>query len=444
MKKRILSAVLLSGATLGATVSVNAEDYDTKIAAKDNAITNLTSQQAAAQLEVESIQTQVGTLSAQQADLEAQNVVLKEKSATLSTEIQTLSEKIVARSESLKKQARSAQKQNTVTNYINTVVNSKSISEAISKVVAIREVVSANHTMLEKQESDKAALAEKQKENQAAINTIAANQATLAANKSTLETQQAELKAAQATLAVELATVEGEKSSLVAEKSTAESVAASVSTSQSVAASVSASESTSIVEAAASASAVASEVAASVSASVAASESVAAVSASTAAVEAQQTSEVASAAPRNVVQPQAAATQAASPVPAVSPASTHRPSSVMPTVNTAGNTYPVGQCTWGAKSLAPWAGNNWGNGGQWAVSAAAAGFSVGSTPTVGSIAVWNDGGYGHVAVVVAVESSTRIQVMEANYNGIQSIGNHRGWFNPTATYQGAAVYIYPR
>ncbi len=48
MKKRILSAVLLSGATLGATVSVNAEDYDTKIAAKDNAITNLTSQQARA------------------------------------------------------------------------------------------------------------------------------------------------------------------------------------------------------------------------------------------------------------------------------------------------------------------------------------------------------------------------------------------------------------
>ena len=115
-----------------------------------------------------------------------------------------------------------------------------------------------------------------------------------------------------------------------------------------------------------------------------------------------------------------------------------------PVVNTAGNTYPVGQCTWGVKSLAPWAGNYWGNGGQWAASAAAAGFSVGSTPVVGSIAVWNDGGYGHVAYVTAVESATRIQVMEANYNGNQSIANHRGWFNPTTTYQGAAVYIYPR
>ena len=37
------------------------------------------------------------------------------------------------------------------------------------------------------------------------------------------------------------------------------------------------------------------------------------------------------------------------------------------------NTYPVGQCTWGAKSLAPWAGNNWGNAKNWIASAQAAG-----------------------------------------------------------------------
>ena len=37
-------------------------------------------------------------------------------------------------------------------------------------------------------------------------------------------------------------------------------------------------------------------------------------------------------------------------------------------------------------------------------SAAAAGFRTGSTPQVGAIISWNDGGYGHVAVVTAVES----------------------------------------
>ena len=106
------------------------------------------------------------------------------------------------------------------------------------------------------------------------------------------------------------------------------------------------------------------------------------------------------------------------------------------------NTYPIGECTWGAKALAPWAGNYWGNGGQWAASASAAGFRVGSTPAVGAIAVWNDGGYGHVAVVTAVESDTRIQVSESNYNGNRTIGNYRGWFNPTSGW-GSLSYIYP-
>ncbi|HEX1911391.1 TPA: CHAP domain-containing protein, partial [Streptococcus pneumoniae] len=78
----------------------------------------------------------------------------------------------------------------------------------------------------------------------------------------------------------------------------------------------------------------------------------------------------------------------------------------------------------------------------WATSAAAAGFRTGSTPQVGAIACWNDGGYGHVAVVTAVESTTRIQVSESNYAGNRTIGNHRGWFNPTTTSEGFVTYIY--
>ena len=107
-------------------------------------------------------------------------------------------------------------------------------------------------------------------------------------------------------------------------------------------------------------------------------------------------------------------------------------------------TYPVGQCTWGAKALAPWAGNWWGNGGQWAASARRAGFRTGSTPEVGAIACWDDGGYGHVGVVTHVESNTRIQIQESNYLGKQYISNFRGWFDPTASYWGRLTYIYPK
>ncbi|MGZ1025922.1 CHAP domain-containing protein, partial [Streptococcus thermophilus] len=110
------------------------------------------------------------------------------------------------------------------------------------------------------------------------------------------------------------------------------------------------------------------------------------------------------------------------------------------------NTYPVGQCTWGVKSLAPWAGNNWGNAKNWIASAQAAGHSVGTTPVAGAIAVWpNDGGgYGHVAYVTSASGANSIQVMESNYAGNMSISNYRGTFDPTSSAHGGSVfYIYP-
>ncbi len=107
------------------------------------------------------------------------------------------------------------------------------------------------------------------------------------------------------------------------------------------------------------------------------------------------------------------------------------------------NTYPVGQCTWGAKALAPWAHNYWGDAGGWIYSAQAAGFRTGSTPMVGAIAVWSGGYYGHVAVVTDVQSATSIKVMESNYGGNQYIADLRGWFNPQVTSEGYVQYIYP-
>lgn len=107
------------------------------------------------------------------------------------------------------------------------------------------------------------------------------------------------------------------------------------------------------------------------------------------------------------------------------------------------NTYPHGECTWGAKALAPWAGNYWGNGGDWANSARSAGFTVNDTPAVGAIATWDDGGYGHVAVITAVQGN-KIQVKESNYNGNRFIGNHRGGFFDPRYSQGKVSYIHPK
>ena len=393
MKKKILASLLLSTvmvSQVAVLTTAHAETTDDKIAAQDNKISNLTAQQQEAQKQVDQVQEQVSAIQTEQSNLQSENDRLQEESKKLEGEITELSKNIVSRNDSLQKQARSAQTNGAATNYINTIVNSKSITEAISRVAAMSEIVSANNKMLEQQKADKKAISEKQVANNDAINTVIANQQKLADDAQTLTTKQAELKAAELNLAAEKATAEDEKASLLEKKAAAEAEAK------------------------------------------AAAEAEAAYKAKQAS---QEQTVVASGNTTFTAEVQAVSESSSSYTPALVK---HHP-----TYSTNASSYPVGECTWGVKTLAPWAGDYWGNGAQWATSAAAAGFRTGSTPQVGAIACWNDGGYGHVAVVTAVSSSTSIQVSESNYGGNRTIGNKRGWFNPTTTSEGFVTYIYP-
>lgn len=412
MKKKIFATILLSTVALsqGAVVAgVSADSTDDKIAAQDNKINSINQQQQSAQAQVDQIQGQVSEIKKQQENLQAENDRLNEESERLSAEIDELSKNIVARQESLANQARSAQTTGTATSYINAIVSSGSLTEAISRISAMNEIADANNKMLQEQKRDKEEIAQKQKENNDAINTVIANKQQLEDDAQALSTKEAELKVAQLNLAAEKSTAENEKNALLQQKAEAEKAAAAA--------------------AAAEAAYRAKQ-----------KEQQAAVKAS---ANTTLQAQVQVAAQTPAATPAAAQTQAA-PQPAVQTQAAAAPvaTTSRPTYSTSASSYPVGECTWGAKTLAPWAGDYWGNGGQWAASAAAAGFRTGSQPQVGAIACWNDGGYGHVAVVTAVQSTTSIQVSESNYNGIRSIGNYRGWFNPT-TAQGTVTYIYP-
>ena len=412
MKKKLFATILLSTVALsqGAVVAgVSADSTDDKIAAQDNKINSINQQQQSAQAQVDQIQGQVSEIKKQQENLQAENDRLNEESERLSAEIDELSKNIVARQESLANQARSAQSTGTATSYINAIVSSGSLTEAISRISAMNEIADANNKMLQEQKRDKEEIAQKQKENNDAINTVIANKQQLEDDAQALSTKEAELKVAQLNLAAEKSTAENEKNALLQQKAEAEKAAAAA--------------------AAAEAAYRAKQ-----------KEQQAAVKAS---ANTTLQAQVQAAAQTPAATPAAAQTQAA-PQPAVQTQAAAAPvaTTSRPTYSTSASSYPVGECTWGAKTLAPWAGDYWGNGGQWAASAAAAGFRTGSQPQVGAIACWNDGGYGHVAVVTAVQSTTSIQVSESNYNGIRSIGNYRGWFNPT-TAQGTVTYIYP-
>lgn len=411
MKKKILatimlSTVVLSNANYVAVISAN--DVDSQIAAKNQQISELTAQQAEAQQQVDAIQGQVDAIVSEQAKLTEENTRLEAESQALAEDIERLSADIVSRDGALKEQARSAQVDGSASSYINTILDSKSIVDAVSRVNAMREIIAANNRMLEQQKADKESIVEKQKANQEAITTLAANRQKLEDDAQVLQVRQAELEAAKLNLAVQKATAEDEKNSLLAQKAAAEEAARQAAARQ--------------AEYQAQQAALAQQQVASVSAPVVSTpvettvtETVATVSQSTPTVS----------------------------TPTTSISSGSGSSAAANNARYDASSYPIGECTWGVKSQVSWVGPYWGNANQWVASARAEGFSVGTTPQVGAVAVWVGGAYGHVALVTAVESSTNIQVSESNYMGRRYIGNHRGWFNPTTTSDGAVYYIYP-
>lgn len=410
MKKKILATLLLSTVVLTSLNDVAvivANDIDSQIAAKNQQISELTAQQAEAQQQVDVIQGQVDEIIAEQAKLTEENARLEAESQALAADIERLSADIVSRDGALKEQARSAQTDASASSYINTILDSKSIVDAVSRVNAMREIVAANNRMLEQQKTDKEVIVEKQKANQEAINTLAANRQKLEDDAQILQVRQAELQVAQLNLAAQKATAEDEKNSLLEQKAAAEEAARQAAARQ--------------AEYEAQQRALAAQQAASVAAPV---------------VVASETAQAAVAS-EPVVTPTVS-------TPVVSSSSGSGSSAAARNASFDSSSYPVGECTWGVKSQLSWVGPYWGDAKHWLASAAAEGFRTGSTPQVGAIAVWTGGYYGHVAVVTAVESSTSIQVVESNYMGRRYIGNHRGgYFNPTTTSEGAVYYIYP-
>ena len=437
MKKKVLSTLLLSTVLLSQglttiqtvsagvlnphevvdvpqTISTPTGVSNSAIAEQDQKVEQLTEKQKEASSHLESVQSKVTALEIEQANLQAETDHLESVSKDLEKDINNLSKNIVSRQESLEKQARSAQTSGSVLEYVNAVVNSNSISDAISKVTSMNQIVEASNKMLAQQKRDKEDILAKQEENNQAINTVIANKEKLEDDAQALNSRKAELEVAKLNLEVEKTEAEDKKAELVEQKAEAERQAAKALEEEKAYLAQKESEKAVVTN----------------SANTSLAQEVSAVSTPSAPTTLEEV------APSSEPQEEVI-TSTSTPTVTPTVSTTSRPR-----YNTDASSYPTGECTWGAKTLAPWVGDYWGNGAQWATSAAAAGFRTGSTPQVGAIACWNDGAYGHVAVVTAVESNTRIQVSESNYGKKRYIGNHRGWFNPTTTSEGFVTYIY--
>jgi surface antigen len=106
-------------------------------------------------------------------------------------------------------------------------------------------------------------------------------------------------------------------------------------------------------------------------------------------------------------------------------AETKAPIIIQHPVTDASNSYAWGQCTWYAKNKRPDLPNNLGNANTWYSTAAAEGYSVGSTPYAGAIGTTTEGAYGHVVYVESVNTDGTVNISEMNYAGGVGVVHYR-------------------
>ena len=227
MKKKIISAILMSTVVLSAAAPLSGVYADTNsdIAKQDATISSAQSAKAQAQAQVDSLQSKVDSLQQKQARTKAQIAKIESEAKALNAQIATLNESIAERTKTLEAQARSAQVNSSATNYMDAVVNSKSLTDVIQKVTAIATVSSANKQMLEQQEKEQKELSQKSETVKKNYNQFVSLSQSLDSQAQELTSQQAELKVATLNYQATIATAQDKKQSLLDEKAAAEKAA---------------------------------------------------------------------------------------------------------------------------------------------------------------------------------------------------------------------------
>nr|WP_101927891.1 CHAP domain-containing protein [Lactococcus lactis] len=420
MKKKIISAILMSTVVLSAAAPLSGVYADTNsdIAKQDATISSAQSAKAQAQAQVDSLQSKVDSLQQKQTSTKAQIAKIESEAKALNAQIATLNESIKERTKILEAQARSAQVNSSATNYMDTVVNSKSLTDVIQKVTAIATVSSANKQMLEQQEKEQKELSQKSETVKKNYNQFVSLSQSLDSQAQELTSQQAELKVATLNYQATIATAQDKKQALLDEKAAAEKAAQEAAKKQ---AAYEAQQKEAAQAQAASTAATAKAVEAATS-SASASSSQAQASQSSSSTSSNNTSSSSSS---STSSSSSSSNNDTTPTPTPTPPSTGGSG-----INSSpiGNPYAGGGCTdyvWQyfaaqgiyIRNIMP------GNGGQWASNGPAQGVLhvVGAAPGVivssfsADFVGYANSPYGHVAIVKSVNSDGTITIKEGGY-----------------------------
>lgn len=409
MKKRLLT-VLVTGTvlSLGALApSVNAQDYDSQINSVNSSIANINEKKSAVNSTIDSLAKELSDVQTKIDTTQAKKAEVQEQIETLKAEIAKLEKVIAERNTRLEEQARSVQT-NGARSYVDFLLNAESLSDAVSRIGVVMDLMSANRELMQQQAEDKKQVESKEEAQQEKLAEQEATEKELASLQTELNDTFSKNKVLLANLSQEELAEIAKRDGLVAEKEAFQKR---------------------LAEEKAKAEAEAARIA----------------EASRQALAAQASQSQTTATQTSYEAPAAASTASTS----TASSSTSTPAAQTQTSSytyTTGGGFPAvdpsfraslnggyfGQCTYYvfnrmAQVGTPIGHSMMGNAAEWPSYARSYGYSVSHSPSAGSAIVFQQGlagadpTYGHVAFVEAVNADGSVYISEMNVRGLNVI-----------------------
>ena len=413
LKKRLLT-VLVTGTvlSLGALApSVNAQDFDSQIETVNSSIANINEKKSAVNSTIDTLAKELSDVQTKIDATQAKKAEVQEQIETLKAEIAKLEKVIAERNSRLEEQARSVQT-NGARSYLDFLLNAESLSDAVSRIGVVMDLMSANRELMQQQAEDKKQVESKEEAQQEKLAEQEAAEKELASLQTELNDTFSKNKVLLANLSQEEVAEIAKRDGLVAEKEAFQKR---------------------LAEEKAKAEAEAARIA----------------EASRQALAAQASQSQTTATQTSYEAPAPAAASTASTSTASTSSSTSTPAAPAQTSSytyTAGGGFPAvdpsfraslnggyfGQCTYYvfnrmAQVGTPIGHSMMGNAAEWPSYARSYGYSVSNSPSAGSAIVFQQGlagadpTYGHVAFVEAVNADGSLYISEMNVRGLNVI-----------------------
>ena len=411
MKKRLLT-VLVTGTvlSLGALApSVNAQDFDSQIETVNSSIANINEKKSTVNSTIDTLAKELSDVQTKIDTTQAKKAEVQEQIETLKAEIAKLEKVIAERNTRLEEQARSVQT-NGARSYLDFLLNAESLSDAVSRIGVVMDLMSANRELMQQQAEDKKQVESKEEAQQEKLAEQEAAEKELASLQTELNNTFSKNKVLLANLSQEELAEIAKRDGLVAEKEAFQKR---------------------LAEEKAKAEAEAARIA----------------EASRQALAAQASQSQTTATQTSYEAPAPAAASTASTSTASSSTSTPAPAAQTSSYTyTAGGGFPAvdpsfraslnggyfGQCTYYvfnrmAQVGTPIGHSMMGNAAEWPSYARSYGYSVSHSPSAGSAIVFQQGlagadpTYGHVAFVEAVNADGSLYISEMNVRGLNVI-----------------------